>query len=224
MNNPIIHIENLSISYNNQNILENINLEINEGDFIYLIGKTGGGKSSLLKSIYKETEISKGNILVSEYNLSNIKKNKIPYLRRKLGIVFQDFQLLADRNVYKNLEFVLRSTGWKDKYKIKERITEVLNTVHLENIEKKMIHEISGGEQQKVCIARALLNDPKIILADEPTGNLDPEKSINIIHLMKEINEKGTTIIIATHDHAIIKECPGKTYECANGSLNEVKI
>ncbi len=224
MNNPIITISDLHISFKNNEILNNINLNINEGDFIYLIGGTGSGKSSLLKSLYKEIDFQKGSISIAEFNLNNMKKNKIAYLRRQLGIIFQDFQLLSDRNIYKNLEFVLQSTGWKDKNKIKERITEVLNTVHLEGIEKKMSHEISGGEQQRVSIARALLNHPKIILADEPTGNLDPEKSNSIIETMKEINSNGTTVIIATHDYSIIKNFPSKTYRFENKEMKEVMI
>ncbi|MBT5698370.1 MAG: ATP-binding cassette domain-containing protein [Flavobacteriales bacterium] len=224
MNNPIITISDLHISFKNNEILKNINLTINKGDFIYLIGGTGSGKSSLLKSLYKEIDFQKGSISVAEFNLNNIKKNKIAYLRRQLGIIFQDFQLLSDRNIYKNLEFVLRSTGWKDKNKIKERITEVLDTVHLEGVEKKMSHELSGGEQQRVSISRALLNHPKIILADEPTGNLDPEKSNSIIETMKEINSNGTTVIIATHDYSIIKNFPSKTYSFENKEIKEVMI
>ena len=224
MNNPIITISDLHISFKNNEILKNINLNINEGDFIYLIGETGSGKSSLLKSLYKEIDFQKGSISVGEFNLNNIKKNKIAYLRRQLGIIFQDFQLLSDRDIYKNLEFVLRSTGWKDKNKIKERITEVLDTVHLEGVEKKMSHELSGGEQQRVSIARSLLNHPKIILADEPTGNLDPEKSNSIIETMKEINSNGTTVIIATHDYSIIKNFPSKTYRFENKEIKEVMI
>ena len=224
MNNPIITISDLHISFKNNEILKNINLNINEGDFIYLIGETGSGKSSLLKSLYKEIDFQKGFISVGEFNLNNIKKNKIAYLRRQLGIIFQDFQLLSDRNIYKNLEFVLRSTGWKDKNKIKERIVEVLDTVHLEGVEKKMSFELSGGEQQRVSIARALLNHPKIILADEPTGNLDPEKSNSIIETMKEINSNGTTIVIATHDYSIIKNFPSKTYRFENKEIKEVMI
>jgi len=224
MNNPIITISDLHISFKNNEILQNINLTINEGDFIYLIGGTGSGKSSLLKSLYKEIDFQKGSISVAEFNLNNIKKNKIAYLRRQLGIIFQDFQLLSDRNIYKNLEFVLRSTGWKDKNKIKERITEVLDIVHLEGVEKKMSHELSGGEQQRVSISRALLNHPKIILADEPTGNLDPEKSNSIIETMKEINSNGTTVIIATHDYSIIKNFPSKTYSFENKEIKEVMI
>ena len=224
MNNPIITISDLHISFKNNEILKNINLNINEGDFIYLIGGTGSGKSSLLKSLYKEIDFQKGSISIGEFNLNNMKKNKIAYLRRQLGIIFQDFQLLSDRNIYKNLEFVLQSTGWKDKNKIKERIIEVLNTVHLEGVEKNMSHELSGGEQQRVSIARALLNHPKIILADEPTGNLDPEKSNSIIETMKEINSNGTTVIIATHDYSIIKNFPSKTYRFENKEMKEVMI
>ena len=224
MNNPIITISDLHISFKNNEILRNINLNINEGDFIYLIGETGSGKSSLLKSLYKEIDFQKGFISVGEFNLNNINKNKIAYLRRQIGIIFQDFQLLSDRNIYKNLEFVLCSTGWKEKHKIKDRIIEVLNTVHLEGVEKKMSFELSGGEQQRVSIARALLNHPKIILADEPTGNLDPKKSNSIIETMKEINSNGTTIIIATHDYSIIKNFPSKTYRFENKEIKEVMI
>ena len=205
-------------------ILKNINLNINKGDFIYFIGETGSGKSSLLKSLYKGVDISEGTISVGEFNLNTIKKNKIAYLRRELGIIFQDFQLLSDRNIYKNLDFVLRSTGWKDKHKIKNRIIEVLETVHLTDVEKKMPYELSGGEQQRVSIARALLNHPKIILADEPTGNLDPAKSKSIIETMKEINLNGTTIVIATHDYSIIKNFPSTTYQFENKEIKEVAI
>jgi len=224
MNKTIISISDVSISYRDKEILKNINLEINEGDFIYLVGDTGSGKSSLLKSLYKSVDINKGNIKISEYNLSKIKNKKIPYLRRELGIIFQDFQLLSDRNIYKNLEFVLRSTGWEDKFKIKKRISEVLNTVYLSKIEKKMPFELSGGEQQRVVIARALLNNPKIILADEPTGNLDPKKSKSIIETMKEINQNGTTIIIATHDYSLITSNPSTTYKFSDKQIKEVDI
>ena len=191
---------------------------------MYFIGETGSGKSSLLKSLYKGVDISEGTISVGEFNLNTIKKNKIAYLRRELGIIFQDFQLLSDRNIYKNLDFVLRSTGWKDKHKIKNRIIEVLETVHLTDVEKKMPYELSGGEQQRVSIARALLNHPKIILADEPTGNLDPAKSKSIIETMKEINLNGTTIVIATHDYSIIKNFPSTTYQFENKEIKEVSI
>lgn len=222
MNKKLISIYELSISYNNNKILQNINLNVNKGDFIYLIGETGSGKSTLLKALYKGVEFNNGEIEIGSFKLSEIRKKEIPFLRRNLGIVFQDFQLLTDRNVYKNLEFVLRSTGWQDKQKIKERIKEVLNTVHLKEVEKMMTHELSGGEQQRVSIARALLNHPSIILADEPTGNLDPEKSKRIIETMKEINANGTTVIIATHDYSIIKAFPSKTYRFENKEMKEV--
>ena len=224
MNKSIISIKNLHISYKENVILKNINLNINKGDFIYLIGETGSGKSSLLKALYKGVDVSEGAIEVGEFNLNTIKKNNISYLRRELGIIFQDFQLLSDRNIYKNLDFVLQSTGWKDKNKIKNRIKEVLETVHLSNVEKKMPYELSGGEQQRVSIARSLLNHPKIILADEPTGNLDPVKSKSIIETMKEINLNGTTIVIATHDYSIIKHFPSTTYQFENKEIKEVVI
>ena len=223
-NNNIINIKNLDISYNENQILKNINLKINSGDFIYLIGETGSGKSSLLKSLYKGVKITNGEIIIAGVNLSDIGQKKTALLRRKLGIIFQDFQLLYDRNVYKNLEFVLRSTGWNDKHKIKDRIAEVLEKSHLYKIEKKMPYQLSGGEQQRVSIARSLLNHPDIILADEPTGNLDPEKSKRIIENLIEINKNGTTIIIATHDYSIINNYPNKTYKFENGGMSEIKI
>lgn len=222
MNKRLISISNLTISYNKNEILTNVNLNINAGDFIYLIGETGSGKSTLLKSLYKGVHFDSGEIIIGKYNLSNIRKKDLPFLRRELGIIFQDFQLLSDRNIYKNLEFILRATGWKDKHKIKERIKETLNAVHLKKVEKMMPYELSGGEQQRASIARALLNHPKIILADEPTGNLDPEKSREIIETMREINEKGTTIIIATHDYSIIKAFPNTTYKCENKEITEL--
>ena len=224
MNNYAIKISNLSISQNEQKILEDVNLNINHGSFIYLIGTTGSGKSTFLKSLYKEVEIEKGEIEILNQNLSEIKDKEIPFLRRKLGIVFQDMQLLSDRSIYKNLEFVLQSTGWKDKERIKERINDVLEIVHLEDIENKMPFELSGGEQQRVSIARSLLNKPSIIIADEPTGNLDPEKSNIIIEIMQEINQKGTTIIIATHNHSIIEKFPHITYEFIDRRITEIKI
>ena len=218
----IISLESVSILQNNQSIFIDISLEVKKGEFLYLIGDTGSGKSSLFKTLYRELKVSKGDIQVGGFNLMNMKEKEIPFLRRKLGIVFQDFQLLSDRNIHDNLKFVLQATGWKDKRKISKRIDEVLENVHLENIKNKMTYELSGGEQQRIVIARALLNHPEIILADEPTGNLDPKKSDKIIELLKEINTNGTTVIVATHDYSIIKKYPSHTFKCENKKIVEV--
>ena len=220
--NTIIELKEVDILQKTNIIFQEINFKISAGEFIYIIGKTGSGKSSLLKSLYAELPIKKGGIEVLGYEVGELDDNNISNLRRKLGIVFQDFQLLTDRTLYENLLFILEATGWKDKEKINERIKEVLDNVHLENCESKMPYELSGGEQQRATIARALLNHPEIILADEPTGNLDPEKSERIIGLLKEINNKGTTIIVATHDYSIIKKFPSHTFVCENRSLVEI--
>ena len=223
MDNSIITLKNVNISQLSKLIFKNISLNIRKGEFIYLIGETGGGKSSLLKSIYAEIQNFTGEITVNNFILNKIKQNEIPILRRKLGIVFQDFQLLSDRNISENLEFVLKATGWNKKEKIEHRINYVLEQVHLNNIKNKMPFELSGGEQQRACIARALLNNPEIILADEPTGNLDPLKSEKIIQLLKEINQKGTTIVIATHDYEVIRKYPARTIECTNKNIQEIE-
>ena len=220
--NTIIEFKAVDILQKTNIIFQNINFKISAGEFIYIVGKTGSGKSSLLKSLYAELPIKKGEIEVLDYEVGELDDNNISNLRRKLGIIFQDFQLLTDRTLYENLLFILEATGWKDKEKINERIKEVLDNVHLENCESKMPYELSGGEQQRATIARALLNHPEIILADEPTGNLDPEKSEKIIGLLKEINNKGTTIIVATHDYSIIKKFPSHTFVCENRSLVEI--
>ena len=222
MNPPIINIENVSIKQLEHKIFDKINLTINKGEFLYLIGDTGSGKSSLLKSLYAELKVLNGKISVCGINLNEIKNKEIPMLRRKIGIVFQDFQLLNDRTVFSNLEFILKATGWKEENKILKRIDEVLDSVYLDNVKDKMPHELSGGEQQRAAIARALLNHPEIILADEPTGNLDPEKSDKIITLLKEINLKGTTVLIATHDYLIIKKHQARTIRCAEHKIYEV--
>jgi cell division transport system ATP-binding protein len=224
MNNSAITLKNVNISQLSKLIFKNISLNIKKGEFIYLIGETGGGKSSLLKSIYGEIDSFTGEIVVNKFTLNKIKQNEIPLLRRKLGIVFQDFQLLSDRDISKNLEFVLKATGWHEKQKIEHRINHVLEQVHLNNIKNKMPFELSGGEQQRACIARALLNNPEIILADEPTGNLDPLKSEKVIQLLKEINQKGTTIVIATHDYEVIRKYPSRTIQCANKNIQEIEI
>lgn len=224
MTSPIIKIEDVDIHQMNTKVLSKINLKVTTGEFIYLIGETGSGKSSLLKSLYAEIRVSTGKMSLSDIDLISIKENDIPNLRRKLGIVFQDLQLLSDRTIFDNLKFVLEATGWKDKMKINNRIDEVLDSVHLANVKNKMPYTLSGGEQQRAAIARALLNHPQIILADEPTGNLDPEKSENIIKLLKEINSKGTTVIIATHDYAIIKKYQARTIKCEHQKLTETTI
>ena len=223
MSNTIIKLEGVDISQDDHKVFSNTSLEIKKGDFIYLIGETGSGKSSLLKVLYGEIKSDAGNIILDDINLNKITYKEIPHLRRKLGIIFQDFQLLSDRNIFDNLEFVLKATGWKDTVKINSRIDEVLNNVHLTGIKNKMPYELSGGEQQRTAIARALLNNPKIILADEPTGNLDPMKSEQIIQLLKEINENGTTIIIATHDYEVIKKFKSRIIRCSNKTICEIE-
>ncbi len=224
MNEKIIKLEGVSIDQLDHNVLDNINLEIEKGEFVYLIGDTGSGKTSLVKALYAEIQVSAGNIKMSNFNLKTITKNEIPMLRRKIGIVFQDFLLLPDRSIKKNLEFVLESTGWTKTEKINNKINEVLESVHLDNVKDKMPYQLSGGEQQRAAIARALLNSPEIILADEPTGNLDPKKSQKIVDLLKEINQTGTTILMATHDYTIIKNNPKRIVRCNNKKIDEIGI
>jgi len=209
--NPIIYLKNVTITQNGVNILSEINLSINKGEFIYLIGKTGVGKSSLLKILYGDVLVETGEANILDINLVKLNENKVPFLRRKLGIVFQDFKLLPNKTIKQNLEFVLKATEWKDSSKISKRISEVLKKVKLEDVINKYPNELSGGEQQRIAISRALLNEPEIIIADEPTGNLDPATSLEIMNLIKEINNNGTTILIATHDYDIISKLPEKT-------------
>ena len=222
MSNPIINIEGVDLHQRNHKVFSNITLKIEKGEFLYLIGETGSGKSSLLKALYGELTVDTGNLSIADIDLTKIKQKEIPTLRRKLGIVFQDFQLLTDRTVEENLSFVLKATGWKNKKEIADRIDEALESVHLNGVKDKMPYELSGGEQQRAAIARALLNHPEIILADEPTGNLDPAKSEKIIKLLKEINAKGTTILIATHDYSIIKKYNARTIKCDEQKVNEI--
>ena len=214
-----ISLKNAAIFQHERCILKNVNFEIGEGEFVYLIGTTGSGKSSLLKTLYADLPAKEGEINIADFNLRKIKKREIPMLRRKIGIVFQDFQLLFDRNVESNLSFVLEATGWKDKTLISERIDEVLRQVNLGNKLKSMPHQLSGGEQQRIAIARALLNDPKVILADEPTGNLDPETTNDIMDLLKEISAKGKTILMATHNYNLILKYPSRIIKCDEGMV-----
>lgn len=221
-NSVIINIENISLENLEKKIFSNISTEIKEGELLYIIGKTGSGKSSLLKILYGDIILSQGKAEIAGVDLINIKENKIPFLRRKLGIVFQDFKLLADRSIKKNLEFVLKATDWKDKIKIKERIDEVLGLVQLQEKINNFPNQLSGGEQQRIAIARAILNKPKVILADEPTGNLDPATSKKVMKLLKDINDEGTTVLIATHDYEIISKFPSKTIRIEKGKLLEL--
>lgn len=213
---PIVSISDCNIYIDKHLILKDVNFEINKGEFIYLIGKTGTGKSSLLKILYGELEMKEGQGRVGEFDLRKLKRKQIPYLRRKLGIVFQDFQLLTDRTIAENLIFVMRATGWKDKNKMKARIEEVLSKVDLGTKGFKMPHELSGGEQQRVAIARALINDPDLILADEPTGNLDPETSDNILKLLYDISQSGRAVLMATHDYVHMSKYGNRTLRCEN--------
>jgi len=224
MSSSILNIKEVSIFQQDETIFENINININKGDFIYLIGKTGSGKSSLIKTIYADLELQKGEISVGGFTLKNLKENKIPFLRRKLGIVFQDFNLLQDRSVFDNLKFVLQATEWKNKRKIEDRIYEVLEIINIKDLTHKFPHQLSGGQKQKVAISRALLNNPDLIIADEPTGNLDPKTSLEIMQLLLDLNKKGNTILMATHDFILIKQFPHKTLLCNNKSIRSIDI
>ena len=224
MSNAILKLEDISIIQDNKKILNSVHIEIENGEFIYLIGRTGSGKTSLIKSLYADIKLNSGIGSIVGFELNNLKDNQIPLLRRKLGIVFQDFKLLNDRNVSDNLKFVLEATGWKDKLKISNRINEVLEKVHIENLINKFPSQLSGGEQQKVAIARALLNSPKLIIADEPTGNLDPKTSIEVMDILIELNQKGNTILMATHDFILIDKFPSRTYICELGNISEIDI
>lgn len=223
--NTVIKLENVDVYQQKHLVLTNVNLQIDKGEFVFLIGQTGSGKSSLLKIIYGDLHISSGEGHAGGYDLKKLTDKDVPFLRRKLGIVFQDFQLLTDRTVEDNLRFVMHATGWKDKNLIADRIKDVLEKVGLRSKIKKMPHELSGGEQQRVVIARALLNDPEIILADEPTGNLDPDTSEEIMLLLKEISRSGTAVLMATHDYQLIRTFPSRIIKCENGKvLEDAKI
>ncbi|MDU1903826.1 MAG: ATP-binding cassette domain-containing protein [Dysgonomonas sp.] len=224
MSNIIIDYKGAELSRDGNTILQNLSVQITAGEFVYLIGKVGSGKSTFLKSLYCEVPIDNGSGHIFEYSLSEIKRKQIPFLRRRIGIVFQDFQLLIDRSAEKNLEFVLKATGWTNQDLINERIREVLSQVGMQNKGYKMPHELSGGEQQRIVIARALLNSPDVILADEPTGNLDPETGTQIVKLLHEISQKGTAVIMSTHNYAIVQKFHGRILKCDNGAIKEVVL
>jgi len=222
MSQPVLFLRNANIYQDKTAVLSNVNIEVNHGEFLYLIGKTGTGKSSFMKTLYADLPLTEGQGSIADYDLAALKEKNIPYLRRKIGIVFQDFKLLPDRNVHENMVFVLRATGWTDKNEMEEKIGEVLDKVGMKNFANKMPHQLSGGEQQRIAIARALLNDPEIILADEPTGNLDPQTSVEVMEVLRKINANGKTIIMATHDYALLLKYPAKTLKCEGGSVFEV--
>ena len=217
--NTVVDIKNFDVFQQDHLVLKQVTLKVNKGDFFYIIGKTGSGKSSLLKTLYADLPFVSGEAQVVGYNLEKLKRKEIPYLRRKLGIVFQEFQLLQDRNIEENLLFVMRATGWKDKKAMKEKAAEVLGKVGLQNKGYKMPHQVSGGEQQRLGIARALINDPVLILADEPTGNLDPQSSEGIMKLLFDISKNDCAVLMATHDYSLFEMFPATTYVCENGRL-----
>ncbi|MEX2573315.1 MAG: cell division ATP-binding protein FtsE [Balneolaceae bacterium] len=221
--NRVIQLDNVSVMYDYHKVLDNVSFSLDVGEFCYLIGKTGAGKSSFLKLLYRDLKPDDGSITVAGYPVSDLRDKDVPYLRRRLGIVFQDFQLLPDRNIFENVAFALEVTGQRKRF-IKKRVLEVLGMVGLSHKRKAMPTDLSGGEQQRIVIARALAGEPRIMLADEPTGNLDPEASRSIMDLLKQINNRGMTVLMVTHDYNTVKDFPNRTVEVANGKLREVKL
>ena len=222
--NQIINIEDATIFHHFKTILNNVNFQLKIGEFAYIIGETGSGKSSLLRTIYSDIPLKMGKIIVDGQDISKIKRNQLPYLRRKIGIIFQDFQLFQDRNAYENIKFVMTSTGWSDEKKIDNRITQLLEKVGLENKKNSYPFELSGGEQQRLVIARAIVNNPKLIIADEPTGNLDPLVAEKILKLLLDINKSGTSVIMTTHNYNLIRKYKKRILKCENGYLKEATI
>lgn len=221
--NGVIQLHNVSVAYGNNRVLNNINFHLDTGEFCYLIGRTGAGKSSFLKLLYRDVKPDKGMIYVADYDVTNLPDRKIPYLRRRLGVVFQDFQLLPDRSTFDNVAFALRVTGHKKNF-IKSRVLEVLGLVGLSHKRNAMPNDLSGGEKQRVVIARALANEPRLLLADEPTGNLDPEASASIMELLQQINNRGMAVLMVTHDYDVIRKFPRRTVQIEHGELNDVKV
>lgn len=222
MSQSILSLRNATIFQEGKIILSDVNLEVKQGEFIYVIGKTGSGKSSLLKTLYADLELKEGAGHIVDFDLATLKEDDIPFLRRKIGIVFQDFKLLPDRTVNDNMLFVLKATGWTDSSEMLQKIDEVLDKVGMKDFATKMPHQLSGGEQQRVAIARALLNDPELILADEPTGNLDPQTSAEVLEVLRKINENGKTVVMSTHDYALLVKFPYKTLKCEDAKIFEV--
>lgn len=222
MSQTVLSLKNVTIYQEGKIILSNVNLDVNHGEFIYIIGKTGSGKSSFMKTLYGDLVLTEGEGRIVDFDLKTLKEDEIPFLRRKIGFVFQDFQLLPDRNVKDNMLFVLKATGWTSETDIQNKIDEVLDKVGMRDYAQKMPHQLSGGEQQRVAIARALLNDPEFILADEPTGNLDPQTSAEVLEVLKTINSNGKTVIMATHDYALLMKFPSKTLKCEDAKIFEV--
>ena len=222
MSETILDLKNAAIYQRESLILSEVDVTVNKGEFVYLIGKTGTGKSSFMKTLYGDLPLTEGEGTIVDYNLRTLKEKDIPYLRRKLGVVFQDFKLLTDRNIKDNLLFVLKATGWKDQKAMDHKIDEVLDKVGMKTKGFKYPYQLSGGEQQRVAIARALLNDPELILADEPTGNLDPQTSVEVMEVLQEISKNGNTILMATHDYALLLKYPSKTLKCDGQRVFEV--
>ena len=221
---PVVRVSKAHIFQDHNTILGDINFEIEKGEFVFLVGRTGSGKSSLLKTLYADLPLRMGDIYVCGYKIRSIRSSDVPMLRRKLGIIFQDFQLFQDRTVGENLMFVMKATGWGDNAKMRGRLTEVLMQVGLGSVEKKMPYQLSGGEQQRVVIARALINEPQILLADEPTGNLDPEVSYGIMKIFQQINKSGTAVLMATHSYGLIKKFPARILKCEDGRVRDSAV